>query len=146
LAPRAALAAANISLPERRIHYTHSHTNSLRALRAGDADDAVAFVWNGILDPKAMAGLRTGELPALTRLRIPRDALIVRSDFPQLERLKNTVSGQVAGRTGASFVAEPAWRDGDAEVRAWLAAAGAQPPDRLMRLDLEELGQLLLHY
>ena len=31
-------------------------------------------------------------------------------------------------------------------MRAWLAAAGAPAPDRLMRLDLEELGSLLLHY
>ena len=31
-------------------------------------------------------------------------------------------------------------------MRAWLATAGAPPPDRLMRLDLEELGNLLVLY
>ncbi len=49
-------------------------------------------------------------------------------------------------RSGVTFVADPTWRDGEAAVRAWLATAGAPPPDRLMRLDLEELGDLLIHY
>jgi predicted acylesterase/phospholipase RssA/ABC-type phosphate/phosphonate transport system substrate-binding protein len=150
LAPRVALAAAGIPVPESRIRYTHSHTNSLRALRSDDVNEAVAFVWNGILDERAMAGLRKVELPTLASLRIPRDALIVRADMPKLERLRNTVNAATRAAdpagAGASFVADPSWRDGDTTVRAWLATAGTPPPDRLMRLDLEELGELLLHY
>jgi predicted acylesterase/phospholipase RssA/ABC-type phosphate/phosphonate transport system substrate-binding protein len=146
VAPRVALAAAHIPLPEGRIRYTHSHTNSLRALRAQSAGDAVAFVWNGMLEGPAMEGLRKLEVPTLAGLRIPRNALIVRADIPQLDRLRNAVNASAPGRAGASLVAEPAWRDGDAAVRAWLATAGAPPPDRLTRLDLQELGDLLLHY
>src|SRR5262249_12820369 len=70
LAPRVALAAAGIPVSESRIRYTHSHTNSLRALRPDDANDAVAFVWNGMLNERAMAGLRKVELPTLAGLRI----------------------------------------------------------------------------
>ena len=81
LAPRVALAAASIPVPESRIRYTHSHTNSLRALRSRYAEDTVAFVWNGMLDESRMAGLRTLELPTLAGMRIPRNALIVRGIF-----------------------------------------------------------------
>src|SRR5207253_1356498 len=80
-----------------------------------------------------------------SRLRIPRNALIVRADLPQLDRLRKTVSTPAPVQTGASFLAEPTWRESVAEVRGWLAAVGAVPPDRLMRLDLDELGDLLLH-
>ncbi len=77
LAPRIALARQKISVPESRIRYTHSHTNSLRALHASDANDAVAFVSNSILNKDAMAGLRPIELPELAKLVIPPQALIV---------------------------------------------------------------------
>ncbi len=148
LAPRIALAAAGIPVPEERVRYTHSHTNALRALRSDFANDSIAFVWNGMLDDRAMAGLRTVELPSLASLRIPRDALIVRTDMPQLDRLRNAVHApaRAGAAAGVSLFADASWRDGDTRVRAWLATAGAPSPDRLMRLDLEELGDLLVHY
>ena len=90
--------------------------------------------------------MRTVELPALARLRIPPDALLVRADLPQLAQLRTGVNARGADGTGPVFRAETNWREGDADVRAWLAAAGTPSPDRLMRLDLEELGALLFHY
>ena len=147
LAPRIALAAANIPVPESRVRYTHSRTNSLRRAPIGRTRiDAVAFVWNGMLDDQLMKGLRRVELPTLATLRIPRNALIARADTPQLERLRNAVNAPATGQAGASLVVEPDWRDGVAEVRGWLAAVGEPTPDRLTRLALEELGNLLLHY
>jgi len=144
LVPRVALAAERIPLLESRIRYTHSHTNSLRALRTNAGDDSVAFVWNGVFERDRTEGLRTVDLPALARLRIPPDVLLVRADLPQLAQLRTGVNAR--GAIGPVFRAEPNWREGDADVRAWLAAAGAPSPDRLMRLDLEELGALLFHY
>ena len=88
----------------------------------------------------------TVELPALARLRIPPDALLVRADLPQLAQLRTGVNVRGAGGTGPVFGAETDWRKGDADVRAWLAAAGTPAPDRLTRLDLEDLGALLFHY
>ena len=88
LAPRVALAAERISVPESRVRYTHSHTRSLEMLGSDTSGDTVAFVWNGALAGTRMQGLRTVEIPALARMRIPPDALIVRSDLPQLSQLK----------------------------------------------------------
>ena len=146
LAPRVALATERISLPESRVRYTHSHTSSLNMLRSGTSGDEVAFVWNGAFTEARMQGLRTLEIPALAHMRIPPDALIVRSDLPQLARLKSALNGPVADLAGVSFRADPAWREGDAAVRDWLARAGSGSPERLTRLDLDELGSLLLHY
>jgi predicted acylesterase/phospholipase RssA/ABC-type phosphate/phosphonate transport system substrate-binding protein len=146
LAPRVAIASLNITIAVGRIRYTHSHTNSLRALRSADAKDAVAFVWNGVLDSKVMEGLRTIEFPALAKLVIPPVAVVVRANFRQLEPLRKAVSAAVPVETGASLAADPAWRAGEAEARAWLAAAGVMSPEYLARLELDELGALLLHY
>ncbi len=146
LAPRVALAAERIPLLESRIRYTHSHTNSLRALRTNGNNDSVAFVWNGVFERDRTEDLRTIELPALARLRIPPDVLLVRADLPQLAQLRTGVNTRGTNGTGPVFRAETDWREGDADVRAWLAAAGTPSPDRLMRLDLEELGALLFHY
>jgi predicted acylesterase/phospholipase RssA/ABC-type phosphate/phosphonate transport system substrate-binding protein len=146
LAPRVALASAKISIPDSGIRYTHSHSNSLRALRLKQNAEAVAFVWNGMLEAQATAGIRKLELPALAKLRIPPDSLIVRADYPALEKLRKAVAN--SGREGADvrFEADPAWRDADARVRSWLTATGAIAPERLARLDLDELGELLVHY
>jgi predicted acylesterase/phospholipase RssA/ABC-type phosphate/phosphonate transport system substrate-binding protein len=145
LAPRVALGAERIPLLESRIRYTHSHTNSLRALRAHGGNDTVAFVWNGVFERDRTDDLRTIELPALARLRIPPVAILVRADLPQLAQLRTGVDAHAADNTGLVIRAEADCREGDADVRAWLAAAGTPSPDRLMRLDLEELALLLFH-
>jgi predicted acylesterase/phospholipase RssA/ABC-type phosphate/phosphonate transport system substrate-binding protein len=146
LAPRIALAGIRNSLAESRIRYTHSHTNSLRALRADSATDAVSFVSNGVLVKHAMSGLRTVGLPGLSKLRIPPDSLIVRAEYRQVDQLRKAVNAAARRQPGTSFVADAAWREANAEIREWLAAAGAPAPERLMRVDLDELGQLLVHY
>ena len=146
LAPRVALAAERIPVLESRIRYTHSHTSSLQALRAHGGRDTVAFVWNGVFERDRTHDVRTIDVPALGRMRIPPDALLVRADLPQLAQLRKGVSTRAESGIGPIFRAETDWREGDADVRAWLAAAGAPARDRLMRLDLEDLGSLLFHY
>src|SRR5262249_2582124 len=125
------------------IRYTHSHANSLRALRAQDRGDTIAFVWSGVFERDRTDQLRTVKLPALARMRVPPDALLVRAGLPQLARLKAALGAPAAA--GSLFHAGGNWRAGAADVRAWLAAAGTPAPDRLMRLDLDEVAALLLH-
>jgi predicted acylesterase/phospholipase RssA len=146
LAPRVALAAERISLPESRVHYTHSHTRSLDMIRSATSGEEVAFVRGGALTGARMQGLRRLEIPALARLRIPADALIVRGDLPSLARLKGALDGPPADRGGISFHVDPAWREGDAAVRDWLATARGVSLERMRRLDLDEFGSLLLLY
>jgi predicted acylesterase/phospholipase RssA/ABC-type phosphate/phosphonate transport system substrate-binding protein len=146
LAPRAALAEVKIAIPERRVRYTHSHSNSLRALRSAENRDAVAFVWNGILDREATAGTRALELPGLAKRMIPPDALIARADLPALGRLRKAIGTSALPGAAPVFTTDPAWRDTCSQVQALLAAAGPVSPERLTRLDLDELGGLLLHY
>jgi predicted acylesterase/phospholipase RssA/ABC-type phosphate/phosphonate transport system substrate-binding protein len=145
LAPRFALAAERIPVVEGRIRYTHSHTNSLRVLRANGGGDTVAFVWNGVFQREGWDDLRSVEVPALGRLRMPPDALLVRADLPQRARLRTALGEQGPTSAGTVFHVESNWQAGAADVRSWLDAVGTPASDRLMRLDLEELGSLLFH-
>jgi predicted acylesterase/phospholipase RssA len=111
-------------------------------LRKNGGGDTIAFVWNGVFDRDRTDDLRTVAVAALARMVIPPDALLARADLPQLARLRAAIS---AGAAGSVFRFEADWRAGAAEVQTWLAAVGTPAPDRLMRLDLEELGALLLH-
>ena len=113
LAPRVALAAERISVPESRVAlHPLAHSARWRCSGSDTSGDTVAFVWNGALAGTRMQGLRTVEIPALARMRIPPDALIVRSDLPQLAQLKGALNGPAANRAGPSFHADPAWREG----------------------------------
>jgi predicted acylesterase/phospholipase RssA/ABC-type phosphate/phosphonate transport system substrate-binding protein len=143
LAPRVALAAEKIPLAESQVHYTHSHTNSLRALRTQKRGNTIAFVWSGVFERDGADDLCTITLPALARMRMPPDALLVRADLSQLARLKAALRAPAA--RDSVFDVDAHWSTGAADVRSWLAAAGTPAPDRLMRLDLDEVAALLFH-
>ncbi len=146
VAPRIALAAEKIPVAESRVRYSHSHMNSLRALRSSAGRSLIAFVWSGLLERVPRDDLRTVAIPALARLIIPPDSVIVRSDLPQIARLREAVATLSPGRFGLLLRAEPDWREGQAKVHDWLDEVRGPAPDRLTRLDLDEVGELLLHY
>ena len=77
---------------------------------------------------------------------IPPDSLIARADLPQLVRLREAVGTHPSDRSGLFFRANSGWREDLRRVRDWLVEVPTPAPDRLMRLDLEEVGGLLLHY
>ena len=135
-----------IELTAEQVEYTFSHTESLEKL-AVSGDGVVAFVHDAAIDnvPDIAGALKRIDLPKLTEMPIPNEALLVRSRSPHLETLRGLATA--SGATDEfSFRRYDDWQSRYAQVGAW--ARALHIPDvgfEARRLSLDEIGWLLLH-
>ncbi len=144
-----ALGALGVELNPERVHYTYSHSESLRLLRnSAQTRTRVAFVWDDAAgaDPQRGAGIRRLEFRELDRLSIPHDVVVCRADFAEAERVQQALLEARDATGRAPFVLLDDWRDRYTAVRAWAAASdfvltrGEGQP-----VSLDEIGRLLVH-
>ncbi len=134
LAPRVALAAASIPVPENRIRYTHSHINSLRRAPHGRFERRGRIRVERHARRASDGGTPKGRVADPGQAPGPSGRPDCSLEYPAAQPTQGRGEcsscapdpALPAQRAGAYFVADPAWRDTDATVRAWLAAAGAR--------------------
>ena len=147
LLPRSVLLdLLGIELPPEQVEYTFSHTESLEKL-ATSGEGVVAFVHDAAVDnlPDIAGTLKRIDLPKLTEMRIPNEALLVRSSSPHLETLRG-LANEHGGTDEFSFRHHDDWQSRYGRVGAW--TRGLHIPEvgfESRRLSLDEIGWLLLH-
>jgi ABC-type phosphate/phosphonate transport system substrate-binding protein len=131
----------NIATP---VHYTQSHSNSVRMLLAGESGhEQVAFVWDGVpIDDTSAGQLRQIAFAELEKLSIPSDVVVAREGFPLTKELQTLVASQ----TDSDFRVLADWRERYGAVRQWLADTGLPAHGGMaQQVTLGQLAGMLMH-
>jgi predicted acylesterase/phospholipase RssA/ABC-type phosphate/phosphonate transport system substrate-binding protein len=149
IAPTFALKRAGIEPAPDEVEFSYSHTNSLRALAAVDANhERVAFVWDGAWrQADDLPAFRRIEFPAFEALQVPADVVVARAGFPHADRVIELLASHVDAGGEHDFVRFDDWRDRYHALLSWtddvhVPAEG----DEVQAVSLDGLAHLLGHY
>lgn len=148
--PREALRQAGIEPTQEQVHFTYSHSQSIRMLNDVFSNkERVALVWDDAAgnDLELEKDVRQLPFPGLEKLEIPHDVIVARPDFQYGSRLRNLLLESFHTEERYRFTRIDDWKARYGLVRDWLDAAGAASSlEDGEKASLDEIGQSLLLY
>ncbi|MBA61128.1 MAG: hypothetical protein CMJ76_02070 [Planctomycetaceae bacterium] len=148
LVPQQVMQELGIELPEKATRFMHSHSQVLEAIAQNqDGLTTIGFVWDDAIvkHPELQSDIAKIEMPALEKVQIPHDVLVVRKDFDQLERLRQLMEQEVFSKPQPLFLPSENGNQDYLELQQSLFSGSNQPDELLVRQDLRGIGQLLAH-